>query len=95
MESQVEQHNKLMLRQMVDRFPREFKYAERIERHLKRAAQNPKRRNIREVSEQIIYRVANGKTNNPQVAYKICVAFRLYRIEQATLNKHLKQLIEG
>ena len=88
MESQIESQNKAMLRRLVDGMPREYKYAERVSAHMKR------RKKII-VSTQTVYRVANGKTQNPEIAWVICVAYRAYRIAQLSLNKQLTKLTEA
>lgn len=84
MESHTRDQNKVLIRELVKKFPKKIKYAERISQHLERKGYR--------ISEAMVYQTATGTSYNPLIAWKIAVLFRAYRMQDASLNRTLTKL---
>lgn len=87
MESSVRVQNKLILRELVKEFPKDFSYAERVVARLEKKGIV--------VSRQMVYQTVAGNSYNGQIAYTVAVLFRGYRMQNQKLNRVLNYLIKA
>jgi hypothetical protein len=95
METDLRKQNKELVRQLVDRFPRGTRYAERIAEHLNRPNYMKRRGSKRAVTPAMVSQTASHGTYNQLIMWKIVVFNRLYRIQNAKLNSSLKKAVEA